>query len=135
MSEVYSWLESQVYIFTGTATASARVAYAEDTNLTLQYGWSNQPSMSGVYRDHRTGQAATLSVGAWFSNDLTVARVFTSATAVHVHIRHANLYGSAGFFLYSGRFDSFTEQGSNGAIFKYSLAYHANYWSAYGGNA
>lgn len=133
MSESFSWPEGTVYIYTGSATASAIIAYAENTQVNLTRGWDNRASLSGLYRDHLTGQMAQVSVGVLTTLDWTVFRMFESATATHFHFRHTGIgSASAGLFLFSGRLDSMAFQGNNGNLFKFTLSYHCNAWSGYG---
>lgn len=132
MPEAYVWPEGQIYIWTGTATASAVVSFAENSNLQVAYGWDNRPNLSGTYRDHLTGKRADLSIAALYTIDGTIQRMADSATAVHIKLIHNTINGSAGFFLYSGRLDNIAYQGDNAAPYKYALQYHANVWSGFG---
>jgi hypothetical protein len=132
MAEAYSWPEGSIAFWTGSATASAVVAYATTNDLTLARGWENRRTLSGNYYDLLTGQRADLSVGAVYTSDLTLARMIESATAVHVRLNHTNVVnGSAGFLLYSGRVDALRYAGTDAAPYTYQLTYHANQWSAY----
>ena len=134
MAEVWAWPEASVYLYTGTATASALVAYAQNTRVSLVRGWDNYRTLTGLYQDALTGLRADVQIGALYTLDNTaLTRFFESATAVHIHFRLANTpVGSAGHFLYSGRLDSLEIAGSDGELFRYAVNYHANAWSAYG---
>ena len=130
--ETYSWNEGSIAFWTGSATASAVIAYATNSDLSLVRGWENRRTLSGNYYDLLTGQRADLMVGAVYTSDLTLARMVESATAVHVRLTHTNaVNGSAGFLLYSGRIDALRYAGSEAAPYTYQLTYHANQWSAY----
>lgn len=132
MAEAFSWPEGQIAFWTGTATASAVVAYAQNNTLTLNYGWLNQQMLDGSYQDFTTGRRADLSVGALFTFDQTVMKIAQSATAVHARLLHHNAAeGSAGYLLYSGRLDSVALNGSEQAPYTYQLSFHANSWSAF----
>lgn len=132
MPEAINWPESTAYLWTGTATASALVSFCENINLTRVRGWDNRVAADGTYRDHLTGQYATLTIAALYTVDYTLEKLFESATAVHVHLKHNNLNGSAGFLLYSGRIDQVGIAGQNAQVFKWTMSYHANQWSGYG---
>lgn len=134
MAEVFAWGEGQIYLWTGTATASARIGYAQNVQAPLVRGWANDPSLAGSYRDHLTGLRADVLLGALYTPDATIQKIEASATAVHLKLLHAlpDNMGSAGTILWSGRIDSLTYVGNENNLFQYTLAYHANRWSAFG---
>jgi hypothetical protein len=132
MAEAYTWPEGSVSLWTGSATASAVVAYAQNTDLMLARGWENRRTLSGNYYDIPVGYRADINIGAVFTSDGTLQRMFDSATAVHMKFQHTNApNGSAGLMLYSGRIDALAYRGSENAPYTYTLTYHANQWSAY----
>lgn len=131
MSEVYTWNEGQVYIWTGTATASALVGFAQNSQAIMQYGWESHQTVDGVYADHLTGQRADLTVQALYSYDITALRMILSATAVHVKMHHSGVHGTGGMFFYSGRVDVLALGGSEGLPYSHTISYHANSWSGY----
>lgn len=132
-SEVYTWNEGQIYLWSGTATASALIAFAQNAQALLQYGWENHPSVAGVYAEHLTGQRADLTIQALYTYDAAAIKLILSATALHVKLDHSGINGSAGFLFYSGHVDTLAPGGSEGIPYSYTLAYHAFAWSAYGG--
>lgn len=133
MPEAFVWPEGQVYIWTGTATASARVAYATDLDTKFKLEFINRRALDGTYYDLPGEERVDVTVGALFTVSTEIYRIFRSATAVHMHILHsAAPMGSAGYFLYSGRLTDVALKGSEGAAFNYSLTYYTNRWSAYG---
>lgn len=130
--EAYSWAEGSIAFWTGSANASAVVAYAQNSDLALAWGWINRQSLAGTYRDLFTGQRADLTVGAVYTSDPTLYRMAASATAVHVRIAHYNpVNGSAGYVLYSGVVDAMRYAGTQDAPYTYQLTFHANAWSAF----
>jgi hypothetical protein len=132
MAEAFGWPEGQVYIATGTFAASAVVAYCENLGITLHKPTLNRVHADGTYRDHLTGNRADITIGAMWTYDMTIAKIFESATATHMKIINiAGGLGSAGYILYSGRITTFAPNGSNGNPFQYTLNYHANVWSAF----
>lgn len=133
MGEVFTWNEGQVWVWTGSATASALVSFAQNMQLSLVRGWDNVPSLAGNYRDHITGRRADLLLGALYTHDAALQRIDAAETAVHVKLLHTGIHGSAGWLLWSGRIDSITPIGSEGNPYLFQLAYHANRWSAFGG--
>lgn len=130
-TEAWAWGEGQVSIWTGTASAVVP-AYAQNTRVTVAYGWDNFVDLTGVYHDNATGQRADLTIGAlWCMNHSALLTMAHSQTAVHVHLRHSGIMGTAGLYLYSGRIDAYDLNGSEGDLYSINLAYHANAWSAY----
>ena len=136
-SEAYSWPQGTLYLYTGTATASALIGYAQNSHVTLSYGWENRPSLSGIYRDHLTGLRADLSVQALLSNDWRVMKMAASATAVHCILKQITLpaSASAGILLFSGRIDSLQMVGQDAQAYTFTFNYHSNSWSSFGGNS
>jgi hypothetical protein len=133
MAEVVSWMESQVYISTGSATASAVVAFAQNTQVNLARGWQNDANAAGTYRDHLTGQRADVTIGVMYTYDGTIQRIEGSATAIHMKLLNTAVgQGSAGVLLWSGRIDTLSIVGSEANPYQYTLACHFNSWSAFG---
>lgn len=121
-----------MHLYTGTTGSSGTpIAYVQNVNLSLVIGWQPEPSVSGVYRDHNTGQQANLNAGICYTFDKTMQKIFQSATAVHGKFIHSSVNGTAGYVLMSGRMDSLSYQGSQGGAMMYSLAAHFNVWSAF----
>jgi hypothetical protein len=133
MAETFAWPEGSCHFWTGTATASAVLAYAQQTNVMLVRGWYNTQTLDGTYHDKLTGQRANVTIGAlWTPDQSALVRLYESATAVHVHFRHAlSGGGSAGHVLYSGRIDNLQLAGQDGGLYQMMMMYHANSWSAY----
>lgn len=131
--EAFGWPEGQVYLWTGTATASAVVALAQNTQGVFQRGWETHQSIDGVYGQHLTGQRADVSIGAVYTYDATIKRMVDAATAIHLKLYHSSINGSAGLILYSGVVDAFGLNGSENNPYVYTLQYHCHIWSAYGG--
>lgn len=130
-AESYAWPEGTLLVWTGTSSPFT-AGYVSDSTLQLVYGWQNVgPSIGGTYTDHLTGQYATLSFAGSYSYDPTLERIHQSATAVHFELLHNGVNGSAGYKLFSGRIDSLSIRGQEGGLFSFSLACHANAWSAY----
>ncbi len=129
--EAYTWPEGQIWIWSGSATASALVGFAQNMQFTPVRGWDNRPSLDGTYRDHLTGQRADLVIGQVFTHDSTIQRMEASATAYNVKLVHSGIHGSAGVVLSSGRIDSLALLGSEGNPYVYQLTYHCNQWSAF----
>lgn len=132
MPEAFSFIEGQLYISTGVAfVTSARIAYAEMSNLALQWGWDNRPAASGNYGDHQTGQRANFSFAAVYTYDKTAILIAEAETAIHMKLHQNTINGSAGYYLYSGRIDSLTYAGQSNGVYKYTMNGHCNSWSAY----
>lgn len=131
MAEVVGWPEGQIYVWTGTATASALVGYAENLSLTFQRGFINRETLSGGYYDYTTGRRADVNCGAVWSYDGTLRYMYDSATAVHMKLIHSSLGNSAGYLFYSGRMDTLAAQGAEGNVLKFNIQAHFNVWSAF----
>jgi hypothetical protein len=130
--EAIVWPEGAIYLYTGTATTSALIAYASDVNATLARGWNNYSTLDDVYHDVLTGRRADLTIGNLYTVGNSALRAFEAAhTAVHIHLYQSGVWGSAGYHLYSGRIDRVTLVGREGDVFRHQIAYHANEWSAY----
>ena len=134
MAETYAWLEGTVYIWTGTGTASAVVAYAQSVRATLVRGWENYQTLDGAWHNRHTGQRADVQIGALLTRDNSALNAMFDATGalVHVHmIYDHSAGGSAGRILYSGQIDTLSDNGSDGQSVNLEMAYHCNSWTAY----
>ena len=129
----FTWPEGTVYLWTGSALKSA-IAFASETDANLVIGYVNQQAGS-AYHNYATGQRVDVTIGALYTNDGTIDRIFDSRTAVHMKIEQKFLTGltaSAGMLFWSGAIDGVQFRGSDGQSFSYQMRYHANIWSAYG---
>ena len=134
MYEVFSWMEGSVHIWTGSASASAVVAFAQNVQGNPQYGMQSDAAASGRYFMHSTGRRFDLTIGALYTYDATLARMAASARSdVHVKLLHTGIHGSAGYLLYSGAIDALPFQGNEGAPYSYQLVYHCHSWKPFGG--
>ena len=132
MAETFAWPEGTMYLWTGSATASAIVAYAESVYGTLAYGVDNFRTLDGAYHNLWTGQRADVYIGAMYTTDMLALRKFADAqTGVFLHLKHSGSQGSAGYFLYSGAINSVGLAGREGDVYRLTFAYQANVWSAY----
>lgn len=129
--EAYSFSEGQLYLWTGTNPSSA-IAYVQEFNASFVRGILNTQGVNGNYINTLTGKRVDVGFTPVFINDLPLWRLFDSPTAVHMKLDHVNNGGSAGMILYSGVFDSFALNGSEGQVYMTPVRYHANLWSAYG---
>lgn len=131
--EVFTWREGRVLVWTGTATASAIVAFMENMNAAGQYGWETHQSLAGVYAQHETGRIMNVSFQYLYGTDATLMKMIHSATAMHWKIDHSSLAnGSGGLLLHSAVVDSFALAGSKGQPFTFSVNLHGHVWSHYG---
>lgn len=133
MPEAYAFPEGQVHLWTGTATASAIVAFAQNTQAQIAYGWLEHQSVDGAYARHQTGQSVDVTFGALYTYDSTIVRMVLSATAMHLHLIQSSVNGSAGLFCYSGHVSGLAFAGNDGQPYAYTLTYHGTEFSAYGG--
>jgi hypothetical protein len=134
MPEVFTWMEGRIAVWTGSAApvaASAVIAYAENMQALMSYGWDEHESIDGAYARHLTGQSVDLSIQALYTHDATIVRMVQSATAMHVHLYQSSINGSAGYQFYSGHVIGFSLAGNRDAPHVYTLSYRANIMSAY----
>lgn len=131
MPEAYAWPDGQAALHTGAGATSAVVGYAQQTQVTLTWGWLNHGTLGTAYYDHLTGQRAEVTIAALYTFDKTVKLMAQSATAVHLKLIHSGVNGSAGFWLWSGRIDSMDFAGSQDNPYTWSLRAHFNQWSAF----
>lgn len=130
--EVYSWPEGNVWVYTGAGGASALVAYATETTVYEMHGAQNFQTLDGAYHNVATGRRIQVDIGALYCADIKPLQAMASAeTAVHMHLAHSTIYGSAGQRLYSGYIDSLEIAGRERDVYRARLSYHANVWSAY----
>lgn len=131
MPEAYGWSEGTVSIFTAGTAVSATIAYCENTNANISWGWDNKATLSGAYRDVLTGQRMDVTIQAIYTNTKTFQRMALSATAVHMKFNHSSVNGTAGFWGFSGRIDAMPIVGGAGENYKFSLRAHFNNFSAF----
>lgn len=130
-SEAFSWIEGQIWVYSGNLATSAVVAYATQCNLNLTWGNVNQETLAGTYYDYTTGKRADFTFGAVMCFDGTLRRMVDSATALHIKFMHSSVAGTAGYMLHSGRIDSLQFAGSEKNPYTYTMAGHGNIWSGF----
>ena len=133
MAESFSWMEGNIYLWTGAAapSTSAVIAHARDTRMTPAYGWDNRPAANRTYRDHLTGARCDVTIQAAYTVDNTIMKIHESATAINMKFLHANGIGSGGYFLYSGRINSLAFAGNDRQLYVYTMNAYFNSWSAF----
>ena len=134
MHEPFNFTDGALHIWTGAANASgSAIAYVQGAHFNPTWGWQTDPSLSGTYRDHLTGQHARLIFDSVYTFDSRLAKLAQSATAVHFKWTHSSIDGSAGYIAYSGRIDSLTYQPTADGVpyTLYRLEAYANIWSAF----
>jgi len=132
-AEALTWREGSIHVWTGSATASAVVAYAQNMNIVPTVGYVNRQSLAGTYTNHETGRFVQFQIGLVASQHWTLFEMFSSGNEVNMHLKHTGVNGSAGLFLYSGRIDAMPLIGQEGTTFQWAMNGHANVWSSYGG--
>ena len=134
MAESYVWGEGTIYVWTGSATATAVIAYAQNVRATMVRGWENYQTLDGAWHNRHTGQRADVQIGALLTRDNSALNVIADTTAalVHIHLLYNHSAGgSAGRILWSGQFDSFGDNGSEGQSVLSDVSFHCNSWTAY----
>lgn len=134
MPEAFIWREASISLWTGVASpsTSAVLAYAQNMQVGMTYGWLEHESVDGVYARHQTGQSIDVTFAALYTVDSTIVKMVQSATAVHLGIYQSGINGSAGINAYSGNISGLTLVGDEANPHVYTLTYHGNLWSAYG---
>lgn len=130
-SESYSWMEGQIWVFTGNLATSAVVAYATQNNLNFSRGVVNNETLAGTYYDYQTGKRVDFTFGAVMCFDSTLRRIYDSATAVHMKFIHSSVAGTAGYMFYSGQIDTLSFAGTEKSPYTFTMAGHANLWSGF----
>lgn len=132
MSEVYVWPEGQVWLWTGSHTASgAPLAYATECSVQAAYPFQSEASLAGTYRPHRAGQRAEVTLGTLYAHDARVKTLFQATAATHCKVMQSGVAGSGGWLATSGRIVSLSEQGSEGRPFTYRVQYVAHEWTGW----
>ena len=132
-AEAFSWREGNIHVWTGDASASAMVAYAQEISVTAEIYFVNRQSLAGTYTYHETGRLASFQIGTVMSQHWTLFNLFNSGIPAHFHLSHSGVNGSAGMFLHSGRIDRMAFKGRENEMFQWTLEGRANIWSSYGG--
>ena len=132
-AEVYSWMEGEIWIWTGAAAASSEPQFAQSLDFSISHQWDNRKPASGNYFDVKMGQRADVTIGGLLTQHFTVPKMFQSGTAVHMKLMQSGVNGTAGYIFYSGAIDRLQFAGAEGGIFRSTLQYHANSWTAFGG--
>lgn len=133
MTQAFAWPEGQVAIWTGNGATSAVFLYAQNTTVTINYGWNKRQVGDGSYHSHITGQQASISVAAARTYSNAVVKMAEAKTAVHMKFIASGIHGSAGYVFYSGQLMSVSENGSEGSPYSYTIAGDFNLWTAFGG--
>lgn len=135
MAEVYSWYEGSAYIWTGSSSTSALVAYARNIQVTRKIVYQHyKPPHATVYTNYPVASAATLSIGQLYA-DATLQKMVNSATGGGYHVHLKNLIGatnqSGGTFLYSGNIDTIDIGGNDNQISTLSINGNFPSWGDY----
>lgn len=133
-AEAFGWPEGLLYFYTGvTAQSGNPIAYVENSNGNLQWGWQWDKSLSGTYRPHLIDRTVDASFNAryTFETTTTVQRLVNLETAMHIKLLHSSINGTGGLFLFSGRVAGFSVGGNAGDTYMYTISYQAHQWSAF----
>ncbi len=133
MAEIFTFNEGRILVWTGTATASALLAFVENANAYGMYGWSPRQSLDGVYDNHLTGKAINGTVSYLYGANGTFQKMVESATAIHLQFDQVNVpNGSAGLLVWSAVVESFGLVASRMNPYTYSFNFRGHNWSGYG---
>jgi hypothetical protein len=133
MSEAFSWPEGNLYLITGSATASALLGYVKSLQLNPFRGWENYQTLDGTWHNRQTGRRIDVSVSLAHTVDNAILDAVFDASHTAVHLHHVAAYTgvSAGCIMYSGVIDTLSTNGNEGDLFVRQFTYHCNNWSAY----
>lgn len=132
-AEALAWPEGNIWAWTGSATASAIVVYAQMMQITPTIGFANRQTMGGSYSNHETGRMVQYQVGMAASQHWTLFEMYSSGNEAHLHFTHSGVNGTAGLYLWSGRIQSMSLLGQENGAYQWTMAGYANEWSSYGG--
>jgi hypothetical protein len=132
MSEIFSWTEGQLHIYTGSHTASGNpVAYVENVNLSTQIAWQSRPAVDGTYRSRITNERADFSFQVGYLLGAALPQLLEARTGLHVKFTHSNGLGSAGYIAYSAVLTDGSLNGSQGGVYNQSFNGYCHTWSAF----
>jgi hypothetical protein len=133
MSEVFSYRDGGLYLYTGSHTVSGNpVAYVNSINGTLNRQWQSEPAVDGTYRAHVVERRADFSMSLGWMQGETLTTLFEAETALHIKVLNENPgLGSAGIFLYSAVLPSLGFAGANLGVMGQTLNGFAHSWSAF----
>ena len=130
MSDAFTWPESRVWMWTGSATASALVGLATDLRCDLRHGVESFQTLDGAYHQRITGQQADLTISALYTPSGAPLDALAH-TAVHLRAQAVDvLSGSASITLWSGTLHHVALAGQQGELLRWSLAARAHSWSS-----
>ena len=133
MSEAFVWKEGALYVWTGSATASALIGDAQNSQDIRQRGWLDHQTVSGEYAEHLTGRRIAFSFQRVYAPDAGLLAMLESETAVHLHFKQSHIKSSAGLYVWTAYIDTISDVGSDGNPFVVAVNGHGHRWSAYGG--
>ena len=132
MSEIFSYAEGQLHVYTGSHTASGSpVAYVENVGLSPQIAWQSRPAVDGTYRSWITDERADFNFTVNYLLGSTLPALFEQRTAVHVKFTQSNGLGSAGYIAYSAVLTQAGLNGAQGGMFTQPINGYCHTWSAF----
>lgn len=132
MSEIFSFAEGQLHIWTGSHTASGSpVAYVESVGFSPQIAWQSNPAVDGTYRSYITNERADFNFTVHYLLGSTLPTLFELRTGVHVKFTQANGLGSAGYIGYSAILTQASLNGAQGGMFTQPINGYCHSWSAF----
>lgn len=132
MTEVFSWTEGTLYVWSGAATASGTpVAYVTNASISPQWQWSNDARLDGSYRHVLQGRRANISLALGYTVGMNLVVLAQGNASVHFKFDQNGVNGSAGWLAYTGRINTLGLQGAEGGTYALSVAGYCNEWSAY----
>ena len=132
MSEIFSFAEGQLHVYTGVHTASGNpVAYVENVSFSRAVGWQSDPSLGGTYRAHITDERADFNFQVGYLLGSTLPQLFELRTGVHVKFTQSNGLGSAGYIAYSAVLTQANLNGAQGGLFNQAYNGYCHSWSGF----
>lgn len=133
MSELFSWPEGDLYVYTGSHTASGSpIAYVTNINVNASRAWQTDPAVDGTYHGHIVARRVDYSFQVGWLFGETLAILHAAETALHVKLQ-ANMptIGSAGLLVYSGYMPDLSWNGNEGGVFNHGVNGFGHAWSAF----
>lgn len=135
--EVYAFAEGKLYLYASASgtTSGSGIAFARDATLNLAYGWDENLAYGGTWTRALTARRADLSISHLLADQSTF-NIANGTACVNAKfeglITAGSLSKSAQWTLYSGVIDAFSVAQVDGELFKCSISFHANEWTAIG---
>lgn len=133
MTEIFSFADGELHLYTGSHTASGNpIAFVNNVNGNKNVVWQSDAAVDGTYRSHYTDERADFSFQLGWMQGEIVTTLFEARTALHVKVTNVNPgLGSAGIMLYSAVLNTQSFGGGQGGVMGQTVNGFCHSWSAF----